>query len=192
MSTPDIRRGSATLRRLLIESAYSNAWRTIGFLKEPTIIAPDMREALAKKGLEHVAFAFSGARELQGVKISELMFTRSATALPTAECEAPDTGGMPLKVFGISTYVNAPCMYISGRWVSRADVIKYIANVKGGVHLSQSGDKRVAELSCKVEGVGETFSFGEVDGLHWELVAIARAVGQSEDANRYVNACKGF
>ena len=77
-------------------------------------------------------------------------------------------------------------MYMHERWVSRADVIKYIANVKGGVHLSQSEGEREAELIRKVEGTAETFSFNKIDGLHGELVAIAQAVGQSEDANRYV------
>ena len=98
---------------------------------------------------------------------------------------------MPLKQVGIGAYVNAPCMYIHGRWVSRADVIKYIANVKGGVHLSQSEGKREAELIRKVKGSDEAFSFNEIDGFHSELVAIAQAVGQSEDANRYVQACGG-
>ena len=45
ISTPDIRRGSATLRRLLIEGTYGNAWRAAGFLKEPTVLAPDLRQA---------------------------------------------------------------------------------------------------------------------------------------------------
>ena len=192
ITTPDIRRGSATLRRLLVEGAYGNAWRTAGLLKEPTIFAPDLHEAVTRQGLEHVAFAFTGARELRGVEISEGVFFKIGAA-PSSTTESPnsDPDGMPLKQFGINAYVNAPCAYIDGRWVSRADVIKYIANVQGGVHLSQSKGKREAELSQKVKGVADRISFNDIDGLHWELVAIAQAVGQSEDASRYVRAYGG-
>jgi len=37
-----IRRGSATLRRLLVEDMAGQAWRQLGFRKSPTIIGPDL------------------------------------------------------------------------------------------------------------------------------------------------------
>ena len=36
---PEIRRGSAVLRRLLVEDAYGAAWRAIGQAKQPSLVA---------------------------------------------------------------------------------------------------------------------------------------------------------
>jgi hypothetical protein len=42
ISNAEIRRGTAILRRLLVEDAYGTAWRTVGRCKQPSLMAVDL------------------------------------------------------------------------------------------------------------------------------------------------------
>lgn len=42
ISNADIRRGTAVLRRLLVEDAYGTAWRAVGEVKQPSLPGVDL------------------------------------------------------------------------------------------------------------------------------------------------------
>lgn len=69
-SDADLRRGSATLRRLLVDGMIQLAWRHHRFRGQTTVCAPDVEALAARKGLrlEHAAclIAGGGAHERPG------------------------------------------------------------------------------------------------------------------------------
>jgi hypothetical protein len=65
-------------------------------------------------------------------------------------------------------------------------VIKYIANVKGGVHLSPKQRKEEAKLIARLAKAEKKMSIQMSDGLLVEAVAIGQALGNSEDAHTYI------
>ncbi len=50
ITDPEIRRGTAVLRRLLVEDAYGTAWRAVGKTRQPTLIAVDIDLMVGEHG----------------------------------------------------------------------------------------------------------------------------------------------
>ncbi len=75
---------------------------------------------------------------------------------------------------------------IDSQTFTRRDVIKYIANVKGGVHLSAKQRKQEAKLIARIGKIERRIAVNTTDGLLVELVAIGQAVGRSADAKDFV------
>jgi len=65
-------------------------------------------------------------------------------------------------------------------------VIKYIANIKGGVHLSQKLRKGEKKLVARIGKMEKRISIHNTDGLLVEIVAIAYAIGNSPDALEFI------
>ena len=61
LSDPEARRGSAVLRRLLVENAYGDAWRALGFHGEPRVRAVDLKQIIGSTPLSDVDMALAEA-----------------------------------------------------------------------------------------------------------------------------------
>src|SRR5689334_20976302 len=72
LSGADIRRGSATLRKLLVQGELGLAWRACGFVREPTLVGPDAHRLAARQGLElrHAASLIVGGARLNDLDVS--------------------------------------------------------------------------------------------------------------------------
>ena len=190
MRDGDIRRGSATLRRLLVEGVYGTAWRRAKFEKQPSVDYFDLDSFLKQVRQENVAFALSSGAELRGTQTGPLLVTEVDPSI------TPDDVAKQMLPFGepktttaaLSTFLDAPCAYAFGERITRADVVKYIANVKGGVHLSGSQMRREAELVRRVSAADNRFVVLGTEGLLRELVAIGQDIGRSLDARRLIAA----
>ena len=68
ISDPKVRRGSAILRRLLVEDAYGRAWRAIGLQQQPKVIAVDIKNFLGSAPQSDVEIALPA-----GVPIGKVM-----------------------------------------------------------------------------------------------------------------------
>ncbi|WP_158010909.1 hypothetical protein [Tardibacter chloracetimidivorans] len=73
-SNAELRRGSAALRRLLVENALGHAWRKFGFEKQPHVSGPDVMALLSHHGTEprHVVSLIAGGATLDGIQTSML------------------------------------------------------------------------------------------------------------------------
>jgi hypothetical protein len=192
ISNPEIRRGSATLRRLLIENAYGNAWRAAGLQKEPRLIAVDLKNIVAATDIPKVVFVLAAGAEFRGMYIASPMISQGNKPLPPVNSAVLRENGYPgEREFGLTEYLRSHSAFAFGEWISRADVIKYIANVKGGVHLSASQRRREAELVNRVSKIEKRVNVHGTEGLLLELVAIAQAIGRSDDASRLISALNG-
>jgi hypothetical protein len=72
---------------------------------------------------------------------------------------------------------------VDGRKATRRDVVKYFANVKGGVHLGGSSKPNQLKLVERMEKFEKKVKVFQKDGLLSELVAIGQAIGRSSDAS---------
>jgi hypothetical protein len=134
---PDIRRGSAILRRLVVESVYSNAWRAAGFDKEPKLIAVELSNIVAAADLHKMELFLAAGVEFRGLRFSGLMVSEGRSPPEAPNPAVLRKNGFPgEKLYGMHEYTKSHSAFAFGRWISRSDIIKYIANVKGDVHLT--------------------------------------------------------
>jgi hypothetical protein len=126
-SPAEIRRVSGTLRRLLVE-------RDITIVAAPRLgrfmfFAPDNKPFYSAGRKIPFTFFASGGMEVFGVKfrstIVDLQISRPSLGLIDPERT------IELRLDG---FMSQHVLSLSGRWISRADVIKYVANVGHGVH----------------------------------------------------------
>ena len=77
ISNPVVRRGSALLRRLLVENAYGNAWRALGFHGEPKVRAVDLNQIIGSTPLSEVDMALAAGSIIGKISMVGLSMTRS-------------------------------------------------------------------------------------------------------------------
>ncbi|MEQ8693913.1 MAG: hypothetical protein RIC85_01120 [Gammaproteobacteria bacterium] len=181
ITEPDIRRGSATLRRLLVEDAYGKAWRQLGNDGQPRLIAVDLDLVLGGVDHANVYCVIAWGARFRGLEMASPCIAQSSD-LPIP----PDpirTGGFPgEREFSLSEYMDSDSGVAESVRVSRRDIIKYVANVKGGVHLGQKTKRKEKDLIKRVGKFEQRAIANTTDGLLVEIVAIAQAVGESEAA----------
>jgi len=95
------------------------------------------------------------------------------------------------RFFTLSEYLSSPSGVVEGRSFNRREVIKYIANVKGGVHLSAQQRKQEEKLIARLGKIEKKIMVHNTDGLLVEAVAIAQALGTSDDAKKFINKVGG-
>lgn len=189
----EIRRISAILRRLLVERAL------------PAIATPRIgRIVLDVPDLKPVYVAFrSHPPEFYlaaGTSIFGSMFAGFAVnAPPGTPSSAPDENQIELPV---ESFLKQNVIFAEGRWLSRSDVIKYIANASSGVHagvaktpaeeILQRTRKRVVmhlrdeipSVSFDIASSGPTpdlaFDKKHVDGVLIELLSAADRLATSK------------
>jgi hypothetical protein len=182
----DLRRGSAILRRLLIDNGQGvliQIWRELGFERQPVVVAPSLSRAVLAAN-NKIVLATAGRASVDGIDIAG--YLRATEAFD--DDYSPD-GHEQL----LADYVSAPCIVVYGHRISRGELVKYFSNYLGGVHLSWRARKkqddyarlfrRIDELPVQSELLGK-------DLLHFELLSIGQVIGQSSDCMRLVAAIK--
>ncbi|MGZ5081603.1 MAG: hypothetical protein ACXWBT_18825 [Usitatibacter sp.] len=188
ISDAEIRRGSAVLRRLLIEDAYGAAWRAIGTAKEPQLIAVDLDHMIANRSTTDVELAIAAGVEFRGVKMACILIDRGPPPGPSPYPGADESTYPGSRNFFLAEYLGSLSGRVGPHSFTRRDVIKYIANVKGGVHLNSQQRKQEEKLIARVEKIERRVAVHRTDGLLVELVAIGQAVGRSADAKEFIAA----
>jgi hypothetical protein len=126
----DIRRLTAQLRRILIE-------RDLALIAAPrvgriSLQAPDTKPITISNRASPVSFFSAGGADVFGVQVAAAIIEKgnAARILPGFDPEAR----VLLKADNFLTQ-NVVCF--QGEWISRGDIIKYIANVAHGVHTGE-------------------------------------------------------
>ena len=181
---PDIRRGSASLRRLLIEGEYGAAWRALGRSREPTLPAPDLEAMLGSFDRAKVDCALAGGAEHGGIYAAGLCLVQGGVP-PTPAKEAV----LFDRPYSLSQYLASACAYVTSTPITRRDLIKYMANVKGGVHLASNSHarKREKELISRVAALEGRVNHHSKDGLYFELLSVGQFLGRSPDCHALID-----
>ncbi len=195
MASEEIRRGSATLRRLLVEETYSTALRACGFEKEPKLIAIAWENMMSKEDTSLLEVALAGGVNTNGIDIALQVIFKNVSAdwsppISPNPQSLRENGYPGEKIYNLSEYLKSPSGFVNGIPFSRRDVIKYIANVKGGVHLNPKQRKQEEKLVARIGKIDKRISIFGTDGLLVELVAIAKSIGDSDDAKRFISCGK--
>ncbi len=184
---PDIRRGSAVLRRLLVESSFSQAWRAAGFEKQPRVIAVDLRNIFEKLNLELVICSLAWGAHFRGVFMSSPCIYPGTTIPMGKPSPAIRKDGFPgEREFYITEYMESLSGIAEGIHVNRREIVKYVANVKGGVHLSSKRRSAEKKLIKKMKMFEKKIMAHTTDGILVEIVSIAQAIGMSDDARKLI------
>lgn len=186
ITNAEIRRGTAILRRLLVEDAYGVAWRAIGELKQPILPAVDLSLLLGEHS-NQVVYALAGGALFRGIHMACMMLNKGNAALGGAPPEPIRSNGYPFeRMFALSEYLSSLSGVVEGLSFNRREVIKYLANVKGGVHLSAQQRKAEEKLIARLGKIEKKFMVHNTDGLLVEAVAIGQALGNSFDAKLFI------
>jgi Holliday junction resolvase len=208
-SDQELRRGSAALRRLLVEGHLLRAWRKYGFVDQPTVEGPDVRALAAHEGL-HLGDAVSlvaGGGCLNRVQSSLIGIFKvynpetgkgpdadegfaAKTTFCARDVRDPEiVNDLTLhcrKAWRLLDYLQSCGAVRLGKIISREEIIKFFANYAGGVHLDRGAPPKgktsyalIADLEGKVRADG-------MEGLHFELFSIGYAIGNSPDLHRLI------
>lgn len=187
MPDPDIRRGSATLRRLLVEGTYSQAWRFSGFEKEPHLVAVDIMASIGDANLAHVEFALAWGAHFRGMNMSSTIIAHDPN-LAVPPDPITEDGYPGEREYSLSEFLESPSGFADGKPVCRREFIKYVANIKGGVHLGQKTRSKEREMIKRVAKFEKRATANTTDGILVEIVSIAQAVARSDDAKKLISA----
>jgi hypothetical protein len=182
----EIRRGSAVLRRLLVEDAYGTAWRAIGFEKESRLIAVDLLQLLGPRHIHDVAIGLAGGAHLRGMQVAGLLVMKGNYPPVNGSMQIAPDSFPGAHEYSLSEFLKSPSGAVDGHTFSRKEVIKYIANVKGGVHLGGKQRKAEAKLVARLGKIDKQIMVQMSDGLLVEIVAIAQALAKSEHAKQFI------
>ena len=188
----DIRRGSAVLRRLLVEDAYGRAWRSIGKPKQPTLVAVDITPISDPAVIGEVIYAIAAGADFRGVSTACMLLNKGTKPLGTLGPPLTKNGYPGERSFTISEFLSSPSGVVAGRSFTRREVIKYISNVKGGVHLGITEKKAEKKLVARLGKIEKKLLVHTTDGLLVETLAIAQALARADETQEFIDATKGI
>ena len=178
-----LRRGSAVLRRLLVQNELQRAWRMAGFASQPIVTASTLEPILQQIPLQKLAFAAAGGARNKGAELRGALIANYA--MSEAEVKTQYEAEVPSAKMKLRDFVAAPCVVVSGELVTRHLLIKYIANKLGGVHYdpARSADERLFRL---LDSAREKIMLLEKPAVYFELLSIGQAVASSEDIEGFL------
>lgn len=192
ISNAEIRRGTAVLRRLLVEDAYGTAWRTVGEVKQPSLPAVDLKLLLGNDE-NQVVYALAGGAHFRGVQMACMLMNKGSKPIGGNPPPPIRNDGYPFeRMFTLTEYLSSMSGVVEGRSFNRREVIKYLANVKGGVHLSAQQRKAEEKLIARLGKIEKKMMIHNTDGLLVEAVACAQALGNSDDAKTFINKVRAL
>jgi hypothetical protein len=187
ISEGEIRRGSAILRRLLVEDVYGYAWKEIGKLNQPRLIAVDLSPILTPDNLPSIIFSLAAGANFRNIRTACMIITEGDRTIGMNLHPPICTNGYPgEREFTLSEFLSSVSGIVGGKTFNRREVIKYIANVKGGVHLGSKQRKSEQKLITRIQKIENKMQVHTTDGLLVEIVAIGQALGNSENAKEFI------
>jgi hypothetical protein len=188
---------SSELRELLVIGKLGQCWRSLGFDKQPSVVAIRLRTddlddqafGLAAGGRINSPYTFGGIRIMPNSK-------------PLTDTEAKDRHEKEKDdsayCFPLNEYLDSCGLFLKGKRILRQQVIKYVANKKGGVHLDSTRKKEEEAYKLLDEAIeGRSFSFSAMhpvsqevidqkNAVYAELLSIAQNVTESPDVKKLI------
>ena len=174
-----IRHGSAILRRLLVENVLQTAWRHVGGVGQPVVRAPDLDRMVATSD-GTVIFASAGGAIIRGIAVAGFQIDEF-----DADYVPPDNAP-EIEVerdFKLTAFLESACLVDRKERINRRELIKYFANVRGGVHVALSARARHSEelLIQRMKRFDGRVPAPAKNALFFELLAIGQSVARSSD-----------
>lgn len=182
LDEPTLRRASPTLRKLLCDQQLVRAWNELGRergVRKPfevnTLTLPRVRDP----GL--LLLTVGGGRR-RGLHVAGWAVGGEGTRLPPPIRETVK----------LNRFVEGACIYWKGQYVSRADLIAFVANQLGGAHygdIVRGAEKALHAWLTDSQFPGISFADHSnrpgILGLHplyFELLTVGQFLGRSPGA----------
>ena len=197
-----LRRISVQLRHLLVEDAYVRSWKLLQLQpKSPTIVAPRLRA----DDMRPDDFAVAGGGNIAGLSIAnaKIMPGRALSAEEAKALYEREKDDLAYG-FSLSEFKDSCAVYVSGRKVTRKQLVQYIANKKGGAHLDHTRRKDEEAYLSLDNALVNPILFGgrpaqngkpAVPGksaIYLELLSIGQFLTQSPDTKRFIESAKAY
>ena len=140
MQDSSVRRGSSSLRSLLIENKLQLAWKEVGFSKQMRVMAPSLDEIIAGRDSKEIQFAQAGGGLSHAIQIAGPMVLNRALSPDEIKAEYNKGPGSIHKVLWLAEYLDSACMIVQGVRITRKEVIQYVSNKLGGAHYDPERD----------------------------------------------------
>jgi len=120
--------------------------------------------------------------ERQGGKVAHTAFVNRAMSPEEikARYEAMKDGPQPVERT-LSNWLSCGCMRIEGVVVTRRDVIKFVANKLGGVHVDASRNKKDDAGYVALDKAREAHRTLDLDSVYGQLTAIGQQLWASPE-----------
>lgn len=186
-SEAEIRRGSTILRRLLVEDVLGWLWRDAGFMKQPKVIGVDLEMNIEGIPASNIVICLAGGYKVGKIQMSGITVLNNSEVVPPKELPMLRSDGYPgERLFLLSEYLDSTAAVANGAKASRRDIIKYYANIKGGVHLGRKTKNSEKKLIARMSNIENKVNIHNKDSLMYELQAIGNAVAESEDVHKLI------
>ena len=188
-----LRRGSAVLRRLLIEGDLRRAWRAAGRSREPLIESATLDHVLGSKPLEDISFASAGGGHFGMGTSRGLTMLNYAASDEEVEAWLESMSKAPEKMtMGLSRFVKGVCMVVAGTPITRHQLIKYVANKLGGAHFDSSSNRRKNQKEFReLSRLLGHIRISEKEAVYFELLSIGQALVTSESIQSFAHDSHG-
>lgn len=204
----DIRNSVHILRRLLIYGDLQKSANSRKF--ELVIDAPDLKPYIKAARYGLVEFYQSGGVNVLGVYVAGSMISKghSHRLRRIMKEHHPDQ----VVQLNIQSFLRQQCFSFKGEFVTREDVIKYVANKAGSAHFDRKGrdavidrirgacqicltDDGMPSLGFNIDAIeSKNFSFNpnpkNIDPIFIEVAATARYLTESRSIQEYCRIIK--
>lgn len=196
---PEVRIASSILRRLLHDGTLISTWRVLGFPDQPIFKAIDLNAVLSDIPRRYVQYAYAG-----GAKLPKASHTGYVLlSIPKEEHEArgrPEVFARELqeklvlgatKDFPLDQFCVSPCAISGDSGVSRLQLVRYVANKLGGVHIDAGRAAWSDPLGAQHRFLDENhIRVGRFPAVYYEIMSIAQDVSGSEDIRQLIDTAE--
>ncbi|SEN21769.1 hypothetical protein [Nonomuraea pusilla] len=210
LSHTEVRLGASVLRRLFVDNEFKRVWRTMGAseVAQPTVQATNIDPALNAWPWQWILYAWAGGAKSYGAHHTGFILG----SVPKDDHEKyPSVGDFlaanPMPVQGevmrmtLDDWLKSTSVAIRTNEmglvrISRASMIKYIANRKGGVHFDPRRDLPNRSSKNKLRDIESSLldhgllRVGHLSGPEYEVASIIRAVATSDWAPEIVRTAQ--
>jgi hypothetical protein len=138
----DIRRLTAQLRRMLIE-------RDLALVAAPRLgriflQAPDVKPIVSSNRAAPIPFYSAGGAEVFGISVASVLIENAGHPRPL-----PGYDPATRILLKVDNFLTQAVVCFHGEWISRGEIIKYIANIAHGVHtgtVRESSEKLIRRV----------------------------------------------
>jgi hypothetical protein len=187
-----LRRDSTILRRFLLDGALNKAWKILGFTTKIHILAPRAEYYLETRESQKIDFILAGGGLYKGV-FAALAFLNKGKEVVTLPSHLN-----PIEhKFTLSEFLSSVSIFVDKTRISRSELVQYVANKLGGVHIDFSRTGRLAQkfetLDRNIERfVIQDMSLKGKNTIYFELLSIGQLISRAEDIRRFTSKAEEY
>lgn len=188
---PFLRRGSTTLRVLLVDDGYGRAWRLAGLEKQPSIVAPDLTASLRGIDLGKIGYAQAGGALFQGARVA--LMAQFNFALSEQQIKERSKLGLYAleRTYSLDKFKESVCVISDGVKIRRIDVIKYVAERLGGAHINtkRESDNPRDYMAIALDRATLNLT-NDKPSIYYEILSMGQAIGRAPDTQRFIQRAR--